>query len=214
MIPRKYYHLILNVPAIVGLFTVSLAGILDLDTSQQRLWAAPFLIVFGVLYLWIDFKRMPPVLAHTCVGIMTACVCSLMTIQPGWGVFPILFFLLDPQIMIQFPLRAGLIWNVIFVLASGIIFFAIGGAGAIVSWLVYVTGFIFFGTFGYVLSQSERDRKQSQQLLAELQETHKQLQSYAVQLKELTIVQERNRIAREMHDTLGHRLTIAAVQLE
>ncbi len=33
-------------------------------------------------------------------------------------------------------------------------------------------------------------------------------------VEELTIAQERNRIAREMHDTLGHRLTIAAVQLE
>src|SRR6266511_2211160 len=119
MIPRKYRHLLLNIPAVVGFFVVSLAGMLDLENAQQRLQAAPFLIVFGVLFLWTDLKRLKPILAHICVGIMTACVCGLMIVQPGWGVFPILFFLLDPLIMIQFPLPAGLTWNGVFVLASG-----------------------------------------------------------------------------------------------
>jgi signal transduction histidine kinase len=35
-----------------------------------------------------------------------------------------------------------------------------------------------------------------------------------MRVEELAVVDERNRLAREMHDTLGHRLTVAAVQLE
>jgi signal transduction histidine kinase len=40
------------------------------------------------------------------------------------------------------------------------------------------------------------------------------LQDYASHAEELAIEQERVRLAREVHDTLGHRLTVAAVQLE
>ena len=35
-----------------------------------------------------------------------------------------------------------------------------------------------------------------------------------MQVEELAVAEERNRLAREMHDTIGHRLTVSAVQLE
>jgi signal transduction histidine kinase len=57
-------------------------------------------------------------------------------------------------------------------------------------------------------------RRESQTLLAELQEAHQKLQDYALRAEELAVVEERNRLAREMHDTLGHRLTVSSVQLE
>jgi signal transduction histidine kinase len=145
---------------------------------------------------------------------MTACVAGLIFFQPGWGVFPILFFLLGPLVMFHFSLRVGLIWIGIFTLIIGMPFFLSISLDGLLSWLVYSAGNLFFGMFGYATRQSEEERQRSQQLLVELQEAHQKLQAYAEQLEELTIAQERNRIAREMHDTLGHRLTIAAVQLE
>jgi signal transduction histidine kinase len=50
--------------------------------------------------------------------------------------------------------------------------------------------------------------------IRELSLTHRQLQEYSAQVEELSVVRERNRIAREIHDTLGHALTLLAVQLE
>jgi signal transduction histidine kinase len=64
------------------------------------------------------------------------------------------------------------------------------------------------------LVRADEARRESERLLAELQDAHEQLRTYAERVEELAVVEERNRLAREMHDTLGHRLTVAAVQLE
>ena len=43
---------------------------------------------------------------------------------------------------------------------------------------------------------------------------NQRLRSYALRVEELATVQERNRIAREIHDSLGHSLTALNIQLE
>jgi signal transduction histidine kinase len=47
-----------------------------------------------------------------------------------------------------------------------------------------------------------------------LQEAHEQLGSYARQVELLTATRERNHIAREIHDTVGHTMTSLLVQLQ
>jgi signal transduction histidine kinase len=64
----------------------------------------------------------------------------------------------------------------------------------------------------------EAARLKSQALLKELQETHAQLERYAGQVDELASVQERNRLARELHDTVSQlifsiNLTARSAQL-
>jgi signal transduction histidine kinase len=53
--------------------------------------------------------------------------------------------------------------------------------------------------------------RQTQQKLAH---THEKLRQYAMQVEELAAIQERNRIARDIHDSLGHALTALNVQLQ
>jgi signal transduction histidine kinase len=50
--------------------------------------------------------------------------------------------------------------------------------------------------------------------LRDLRESHDQLAAYAGQAAELSAAAERNRLARDIHDSLGHYLTAIAVQLE
>jgi len=49
---------------------------------------------------------------------------------------------------------------------------------------------------------------------AMLAAAHTRLQEYSTQAEELSVIRERNRIAREIHDTLGHALTLLSVELE
>lgn len=55
---------------------------------------------------------------------------------------------------------------------------------------------------------SERQAKE------QLAVAHEQLRQYALQIEELAAVQERNHIAREIHDSLGHTLTAHNIQLQ
>jgi signal transduction histidine kinase len=56
-------------------------------------------------------------------------------------------------------------------------------------------------------------RRQAEQLTADLAEANHQLTVYAVQAEELATTEERNRLAREIHDNLGHYLTVVNVQI-
>ncbi len=48
----------------------------------------------------------------------------------------------------------------------------------------------------------------------ELEEAHRQLAQSIIQEQELAVLHERTRLAREMHDTLGHALVLISVKLE
>jgi signal transduction histidine kinase len=87
--------------------------------------------------------------------------------------------------------------------------------------ITFVGAFVFVGAFSTVMTLFHQQKDRAEQLLLqveqskhELEEAHAQLQRYAAQVEELSIARERTRIAREMHDTLGHYLTILSVQLE
>jgi signal transduction histidine kinase len=57
-------------------------------------------------------------------------------------------------------------------------------------------------------------REQAERLMGELEQANTQLAAYATQAEELAMTQERNRLAREIHDNLGHYLTVVNVQIE
>lgn len=52
------------------------------------------------------------------------------------------------------------------------------------------------------------------QIRQQLALAHEQLQEYSQKIEDLAAVQERNRIARDIHDSLGHALTSLNIQLQ
>jgi signal transduction histidine kinase len=74
---------------------------------------------------------------------------------------------------------------------------------------------VFFTlVFTLLAVSAERARGDVERMACELSEANRRLREYAVQAEELAVTRERNRLAREIHDTLGHYLTVVNIQLE
>ena len=78
---------------------------------------------------------------------------------------------------------------------------------------LFFAGQVIVLIFTQMAVTEERARQKLQNLAEELSEANKHLSEYAGQVKELTVTQERNRFAREIHDGIGHYLTTINMQI-
>jgi len=89
------------------------------------------------------------------------------------------------------------------------------GEQALVQSLPMIGGlFLFVLVYVVLFVRQAEARERAQALLDELEAAHRQLQEYAAQVEELTISEERQRMARELHDTLAQGLAGLILQLE
>jgi NarL family two-component system sensor histidine kinase YdfH len=77
-------------------------------------------------------------------------------------------------------------------------------------------GFNFVFVFVYVVLfvRQVDARTKAQALLEDLESAHSRLRNYAAQVEELTLIHERERMGRELHDTLAQGLAGLIMQLE
>ena len=73
---------------------------------------------------------------------------------------------------------------------------------------------VFMLVFAGHIDRDQKSQQEMRRLLAELEASHRQLQEYAARVAELAAASERNRLARDIHDSLGHYLTAINIQLE
>ena len=86
--------------------------------------------------------------------------------------------------------------------------------GELQYFVIFTLGLAFSITMAQLVNRERASRAQAEHLLADLAVSHQQLQTYTEQAVELAATKERNHLAREIHDSLGHYLTIINVQLE
>lgn len=153
---------------------------------------------------------------HLYTALATALVVALVLLPPATPWFVVLFFVLSPTVMLTFPRQTGYAWIGVFAALTAVLFILSEGSGigSVLQAGLYVAGYFFFAAFATQTARANAAQQESERLLAELQDAHARLQAYALQAERLAVAEERNRLAREMHDTVGHRLTAAAVQLQ
>jgi signal transduction histidine kinase len=89
-----------------------------------------------------------------------------------------------------------------------------GWRAASVLGVFFLTGIVFVVVVTELAVKEQRARREVERLVAELKDANKKLRQYADQVEELATLKERNRLAREIHDSLGHYLTVVIVQIE
>ncbi len=188
------------------------------ERGHPTTWAAGGMFFAFALLMALNPDVFPPSWRHLYLAVQSALTSGLLLMETrSWSAIPVLFFILSAFAMLIWPTRRSLgwLWIALFVLLTGgILAFRLGWASGLLTLFPYAGGYAFFGVFAEALARAEEARHRTQELLGELQEAHHRLRLYASRVEELAVAEERNRMAREMHDALGHHLTIAAVQLE
>jgi NarL family two-component system sensor histidine kinase YdfH len=91
----------------------------------------------------------------------------------------------------------------------------LGGLAGLFNWVLLAAVItLFIVTYVILFMRQMEARARAQALLAELETAHWQLAEYATRVEDLTIAAERQRMARELHDTLAQGLAGLILQLE
>jgi len=208
----------LSIVAYLTLAGLTAAGLWQMDRILLRWLALGLLVGFGLLHSRLPEQDGSPQCQRTAnliIALQTALVIVLIEATRTGFPFILLFLILSVTVMLYNPLRLGLVWLGGFILLTGLFFFEQEGlSAALWAMAIYAGGYLFFGVVTNALTQARMAERQNALLLGELQHKNRQLEEYAARVETLAVVEERNRLAREMHDSIGHRLTTAAVQLE
>jgi signal transduction histidine kinase len=160
-----------------------------------------------------SFNNIPALLIYYFVQSVLFCI--VLPLSDGGAIIMILPLI--AQSVSIFDKWKWIIGIGAFYMALLIVMLIIMGASAVIlsqTVLSILSGIVFVIIFTRIAVEAERNRQEVQRLANELQEANNRLREYAAQAEELATTKERNRMAREIHDTLGHYLTVINMQLE
>ena len=162
-----------------------------------------FLLLF-TLVLWRP--GLWPGILHLYFCLQAVLILVLISLHPEFDFVVNLFVLLSFQAALVFTDPVRWIWIGSFVfLTGGSLIFYLGVNGLAMSVLSMV-GCLLFAAYVVSNQEVEQARLQSQAILSELEETHRQLEQRAGQVEELAAIEERNRLARELHDSVSQTM--------
>lgn len=204
--------------AYLTILAAAVSAIVQVERILLRWQVILVLVVFAFLHSRLPADSLQPGAqrrANWLIGAQTLLVLYLLwTTRLGFSSL-VLFFILSVNVALYNPLRLTLAWVAFFALVAGGFEFITDGWGSILREApIFAGGYLFFGLVTNALTTARQAQAQNERLLAELRAKNLQLQEYAGQVETLAALEERNRLAREVHDTLGHRLTSSSVQLE
>lgn len=139
--------------------------------------------------------------------IQSALVITLSNLRPFSDFQSLLYVPLCIQVIRAFPRRAATIWLILYVtLLTITLMVGLGWLEGLALVLLFLAVCAFLISYDFLYSRTQADQAESQRLLADLQSAHQKLQEYAAQAEELAAARERNRLARELHDSVSQAI--------
>lgn len=193
----------------------------DLDPPRYYLGLMGLSAMFVLHVVVIDLEAR---LGEPRASMLHLLTNGLLWLVVSWAAFasdnfsfvPYLLFLLVAQAMVNWPPRIGAAYTVGMLLCwHGLLWLQGHTLGELLAnFLALSGGLIFVITFSYVLRLFRAQTERAEALLAQLQAANAELEGARRREKELAAAEERVRIARDIHDGLGHHLTALNVQLQ
>jgi signal transduction histidine kinase len=211
----------------VVLFVIYLAGIslaarllISVEDSARLPWYVALLVVFFALFslVWVLPSRHPLLLQLVFV-VQAAIVFSLLALGPEFDYVTGLFVLLAYQAAMVFRGWSRWLWIaacVAFIGVSLMIFAGpLEGLGLALSTMAIGMA---MAALAIASQEIEAAKSESDKMLAQLEGTNAELKRRAAQADELAALQERNRLARKLHDSVsqamfGILLTVRSAQV-
>lgn len=213
--------------AVIGIgFIASFLGyFVDLRTGDTPPFTGTQLLIaslLGIVYLalslvdetvWVQrFGRQARLVAFTTLILLALTIQTLLA-----GSFAIWLISMPLVGSAAVDLRRPWNWLVYLIVLLGV-FLPIGlrfndWNDAFFATLTFSPAIIFVIIFVQLAKAAGDAQREAEQLTGQLEAANHQLSAYAVQVEELATTKERNRLAREIHDNLGHYLTVVNVQI-
>jgi signal transduction histidine kinase len=193
---------------------VALRGFVIFSATPQFMLMMDLLAGYGLLLsgqTWITHreakvKESPSGRRWMPVYLLLQATLVLVLLIVSWSedFFALLFIPLSLDAVSHFGRRSGYVWIAAFSLAlTGALLLAEEGQLFGVAMGVFYSGLCFlFGGYAHQVRKAELAHSQNQRMYKELESAHDQLQGYAARAANLAMEQERNRLARELHDSV------------
>ncbi|MGB8214096.1 MAG: sensor histidine kinase [Anaerolineales bacterium] len=186
---------------------------------RQPAWFLPFTALFAA-HLFFHTKLMaaskrPGWLAgYTVVQGLLAF--GITWLSGNVGMVFCLFMALVGELLAVYRITLGGILAALYLLALAFANFVLLLGIKQAGWFALGTipTIIFVGIYVILFTRQTEANERARELLAELEAANRQLTEYAARVEDLTIASERQRMARELHDTLSQGLAGLILQLE
>jgi signal transduction histidine kinase len=164
--------------------------------------------VYTLLYIlepWLSRRFQHQ--AYLYFPLQTDIVFGLSNLRPFLDFHTVLYFPLCLQVFRTFSRQGALVWTTLFLILLGITL--IPGLGlwqGLALILLNLASGLFLISYDFLYSRTQAEQTESERLLADLQAAHRKLREVADQAEELAAARERNRLARELHDSVSQIL--------
>jgi signal transduction histidine kinase len=213
---------IMMVVAYVMILTALVTFIL-LDQGRLSAWrfAGTVLALSAMLVLNIGLRDLEARLGQARANVAFLLTSATLFLLANWlgglsTYFPYLLFMIASQGFVTLRLPYALAYAA-GISAAWLVLFWYWGASAdnlTVAATQVSLGMLFVAIFSIVLRRYGEQTARAEALLRELQATNAELAAAREREKDLAVAEERVRLARDIHDGLGHHLTVLNVQLQ
>lgn len=197
----------INIATYMPLSITTLIGLIVFQDSPTKTPILVLCAAFGLVYAF-RFRALTTSLSLIVYFSIQTVIVITMTISANTSDgFIFMIFVLCIQLTVLLPIKSAIPGLILFYLIYSKDSFSNLDPNGLVALIFNIMPILFVSVLGYSLRQAEIADREKEQVLKELQTTQNQLQ-------EMAVTEERTRLARELHDSLGHQLTVAVVQLE